>query len=108
MFRFKMEIQDNTRMRTDYLTGATGKKLNKENLRDNISITLETTDENYKGSGQTLSSTKSRGSAEILLCVKGKRGPLFPELILITHILDRWAWTRDNYPSNGKDKISIK
>lgn len=62
MFRFKMEIQDNTRMRTAYLTRAAGKKLNKENLRDNISITLETTDENYKGSGQTLSSRKSPGN----------------------------------------------
>lgn len=76
MYRFKMEIQDNTRMRTDYLTGATGKKLNKENLQDNISITLKTTDENYKGSGQTLSLTKSRGSTAILPRVKEKR-PFF-------------------------------
>lgn len=70
VFRFKMEIQDNTRMRTDYLTGATGKKLNKENLRDNISIKLGNTDENYKGSGQNVSSMKSRGNTAILSCVK--------------------------------------
>lgn len=40
MFRFKMEMQDNARMRIAYQT-APGKKLNKENRKNIISITFE-------------------------------------------------------------------